>query len=300
MSGTTVRSPSYPSMSLQAAVEATEKIEAKYRSAAVDREVAAKLIGFNSLHGNAARALAALASYGLVERAGKGMTRVTPRARNILHPTDDGMRAEALRAAADEPKLFQSIRDRFPGLEVPPEDGVRAHLNREGFNSSAIEPATRAFMETAQYLAEADVSENHRPMDHDDAESVPSSKKFGGASEGDLVQWESGGVLQFTTPMRVRWVSEDGGWIAVEGSDTGIPMADVIVEQTAPRSVPPIPPAAPQVEADDTRKAVFPVEGGDVTLIFPREISSEALQELDQYLSIFLKKERRKTDVPAS
>src|SRR5690349_237159 len=67
-----VRSPSYPVWSLSDAVTAVGKIEAQYRMSKVDREVAAKIIGYSGLSGPANKALAALGQYGLVERAGKG------------------------------------------------------------------------------------------------------------------------------------------------------------------------------------------------------------------------------------
>lgn len=65
---------------------------------------------------------------------------------------------------------------------------------------------------------------------------------FGGAKVGDLVQWKSQGALQFKEPLRVRMVSEDGLWVAVEGSQTGIKMSEVTVEKTAPEqsTIPPI------------------------------------------------------------
>lgn len=58
---------------------------------------------------------------------------------------------------------------------------------------------------------------------------------YGGAQIGDLVQWDSNGALQFEQPRRVRQISTDGNWIAVEGSETGLPMSEVIVEQKASR-----------------------------------------------------------------
>ncbi|MEQ9449469.1 MAG: hypothetical protein RLN70_11285, partial [Rhodospirillaceae bacterium] len=102
-----VRSPSYPNMSLTEAVEAIRKIETVYRSSAVDRQDAAKLIGYSSLSGPANSALAALAAYGLLERAGKGEARVTERAKAILYAENDEERASNLRDAAIEPPLFR-------------------------------------------------------------------------------------------------------------------------------------------------------------------------------------------------
>jgi hypothetical protein len=54
---------------------------------------------------------------------------------------------------------------------------------------------------------------------------------YGGARVGDFVQWESQGAFQFPEPLRVRLVTEDGKWVAVEGSETGIPMDQVIVQE---------------------------------------------------------------------
>lgn len=45
---------------------------------------------------------------------------------------------------------------------------------------------------------------------------------------GDLIQWESNGALQFPEPIKVEWISEDGEWLRVEGSDTGIPASEVV------------------------------------------------------------------------
>jgi hypothetical protein len=233
-----IRSPSYPSMPLRDAVEAVAKIERQYRSSAVDRTLAAKLIGYSSSSGPANSALAALASYGLLERAGKGETRVTPRARAILHAADDRERRENLLAAASEPDLFREIVERFPGIPVPPEDGVINYLNRQGFNPTAVRPAAKAFLQTMAFVEELRATESHGTEQPGDLNSsLPNEgggqKSFGGAKVGDLVQWESQGVLQLPHPLRVRLVSDDGNWIAVEGSETGIPMNEVLVETKA-------------------------------------------------------------------
>lgn len=238
-----VRSPAYPNMSLRDAIDAVAKIETLYRSSPVDREHGAKLIGYSGLSGPANKALAALASFDLVERSGKGMMRVTALARSILHAQSESERNDGLMTAAMCPQLFQDIRERFPDIIVPPEDGVKNYLNREGFNSSAVGPAARAFLDTMRFIEERGVSESHRPADAISPESSSSDDKFGGARVGDLIQWESGGVLQFKPPRRVRWVSDDGAWLAVEDSGTGIPMSEVTVESASPvKAPPPIPP----------------------------------------------------------
>lgn len=245
-----IRSPSYPSMALSDAVDAVRKIESEYVGSAVDREIAAKLIGYSSLSGPANKALAALASYGLVERAGKGMMKVSGRARAILHPDSDEEKTDNLRAAALEPRLFQDIKERFPDIKVPPEAGVINYLRREEFNPSAVRPAAKAFLETMAFVETLGESESHVPDGDDGAESESPDNEVesGGASIGDLIQWENQGVLQFETPRRVRWISDDGDWLAVEGSETGIPMSQAIIEQAAPHKPPTVPRETPSHE----------------------------------------------------
>ncbi len=246
-----IRSPSYPNMSLRDAIVAVRKIEAEYRTTPADREHAAKLVGYSSLSGPAAKALAALAQYGLVDRAGKGELRVSDRAAIILHPDDPEERAVEIERAAFEPDLFQEFQDRWPNLR-PPEDAIANLLRRNGFNESAIRPIVNAYLDTLALVEETKVTKSHGPRRVDNANSsLPDdardeSYKFGGAKVGDLVQWEADGVCQFEKPRLVRAVSSDGEWIAVEGSETGIPMSQVIVEQTAKKSPPVFEFAAPE------------------------------------------------------
>lgn len=236
MTAKIIRSPSYPSMSLKDAVDAVSKIERLYRASPVDRTQAAKLIGYSSLSGPANKALAALATFGLLERAGKGEARVTSRARAILHADDDQERIANLLDAAREPDLFRELVERFQGISVPPEEGVVTYLNRQGFNPTAVRPAAKAFLETMMYVEELKGTESHgaKPSEGLGLQTPDVTRAFGGAKVGDLVQWESQGALQLPKPLRVRMVSEDGNWIAVEGSQTGIPMSEVLVESKTP------------------------------------------------------------------
>ena len=159
--GKIIRSPSYPAVPLGDAISAIRKIESKYRSAPIDRVDAARLMGFSSLSGPANQALAALASYGLVERAGKGEIRVTLRAKAILHPNSDREKKEHLIAAGCEPQLYRELRERFADVSSPPEEGVVSYLNRQGFNQNSIRSAAKAFLSTISYLEEAGATESH-------------------------------------------------------------------------------------------------------------------------------------------
>ncbi|OWV69459.1 hypothetical protein ATY77_20000 [Rhizobium sp. R634] len=178
-----------------------------------------------------------------------------------MHAIDDQERIDNLLEAASEPDLFRELRERFDGIPVPPLEGVLTYLNRQGFNPTAVRPAARAFLDTMSFVEELRGNESHGSRSSEDVESLGSKggangKPFGGAAIGDLIQWESQGVLQLPRPLRVRFVSDDGNWVAVEGSQTGIPMSEVIVESKA--SAQHVPPMFPFSQED---QALSPVQG---------------------------------------
>ena len=51
---------------------------------------------------------------------------------------------------------------------------------------------------------------------------------------GDEVQWTSQGTDQFAEPRKIKSISEDGKYAFVEGSDTGIPVAELSVTEVKP------------------------------------------------------------------
>jgi hypothetical protein len=52
---------------------------------------------------------------------------------------------------------------------------------------------------------------------------------------GDRIQWEVNGQLQFNEPAKVRFVSDDGKFVMVEGSNTGIPIEQTTLHSSARR-----------------------------------------------------------------
>lgn len=254
-----IRSPSYPGMPLHEAVAAVAKIEGLYRAAPVDRLHAAKLIGFSALSGPAGKALADLAAYGLLERAGKGAARVTERARDILHASSEQDRKKSLRDAALEPPLFRNIRERFSGISLPPEDGVITHLNRQGFNPNAVRPAAKAFLQTMRYLEELGESDSHSAADRLGENGAPSG---GGGDDpvtlpeqtvklGDYVQWTQDGADRFRVPLQVVNIYPDGKHAQVFGSPTGIPMSELTVVD--PPNADPSPPPPAEMSQTSTK-----------------------------------------------
>ena len=167
-----VRSPSYPSIPLREAILRAKELFEKERFNPISREAAAKLLGYSGLTGGSNTLLADLAAYGLIERVGKGEIRVSGLVAQILHPQDDDEYAAGLAQAALSPKLFSTLRERFPD-NLPSDDNLEGVLVRMGFSAKGTRPAKKSFLETFTYLEEEGVSESHRDSVDTPVQSTP-------------------------------------------------------------------------------------------------------------------------------
>ncbi len=64
----------------------------------------------------------------------------------------------------------------------------------------------------------------------DDEELPLEDKPIFNVCPGDMVQWDCGGTLIFPEPRKVRWVekSDMGTYVFVEGSESGIPIHQIV------------------------------------------------------------------------
>lgn len=170
-----MRSPGYPGMTLSDAIETIEKMFSDVRVAPVDREVAARAMGYSGITGRSGKVLSDLVQYGLLEKVGKNEVRVSSRAVEIMHPDHPIERAEAVLDAAFDPVLFQELRDRFPDA-VPSENALRSYLVKRGFTDAALQPAIRAYVETCRYAEQFRAYESHGDGGADVSESVESQQ----------------------------------------------------------------------------------------------------------------------------
>ena len=241
-----LRSPKYPSYPLKAAIENVRKVYDADRTAALPREVIAKHLGYSGLSGASDTSIATIVQYGLLERTGKGEMKVSKLAVDILMPETPHQQQEAINRAALSPPLFSEIWNHFEKRQPSPE-ALRTYLYRREFQDRAIDPVLKSFAPTIDMMKQQNESESGGAGDDYDEEApvLPSQtdhSEGARASIGDYIQWESQGVLQFKKPRRVRWVSEDGDWLAIEGENTGIPMNEVTIENAAVKNPPFIPP----------------------------------------------------------
>ena len=157
---TRIRSPSYPSVSLNQAIDLVSKLHKANRTNIIDRKSAARDIGYSGLTGRSLSMLASMTQFGLISKAGKGDVKVTQTAVDILHAIDPQDKAAAITKAGLSPPLFKELHNRFPH-GPPSENAIRSYLIQQGFHDVAIGPAISAFMDTNHLLQNAEVSESH-------------------------------------------------------------------------------------------------------------------------------------------
>jgi len=180
-------SPPHPSMSLPKSIAAAGKIFAADRRNPVDREVAAKHIGYTGKSGASDKALAALSHFGLIEKVGKGSVRVSQLAMDILHPdpSDQQGKDRALVEAGMKPQIYKELRAQFP--DHVSENTLRSYLVRVGFNDAALPAAMSAYFETLRFLEQSKAFESVGNGGQSEPESDPQDNDTGDEMQDEAV-----------------------------------------------------------------------------------------------------------------
>ncbi len=163
--GGKTRSPNYPALSLEEAIQRLKVIYDKQRRYPTTRDVLAKLLGYGGINGASATVLSALGKYGLLEGNGEQL-RVSEMGQDlILHRKGDPEYDAALRDAAFRPVFFRELRDQYPG-GLPHEHSLRAMLIKRGFNPKVIDGAVRAYRDTIEFV-NAETGDSFADSDED-------------------------------------------------------------------------------------------------------------------------------------
>lgn len=194
------RSPSYPGLDLQAALEKARQLyqHEKQHPAAV--ETILEHWGYAARSGAGLVAVAALKKFGLLEDQGRGDDRkakLTERALDIIHDDREGSqeRREAIRAAALEPKIHRELFESYKG-KLPSDKNLRFNLLRErGFTESGADEFIRELRATFGFagLSESDSlsepQEDKNPLgDSEAAMSAAETPVTGARETGETVK----------------------------------------------------------------------------------------------------------------
>lgn len=245
-----VRSPNYPSIGLGAAIEKAELVYRKEHTHRADQEVIAKALGYKSLNGASMAVISSLRKYGLLEESEGGLRISTDALTILVDPKASKDRIEALKRAAFLPTLFSELRKEY-GEGAPSDENLRSFLLKRGFSPNTVEAPIKSYRDTLTLVGE--VTKGY-PSEGTEKGNAPPKKDPEKVAVGDLIQWESSGALQFDVARRVRAIQEHEGafWVFVEGSETGIPMDETIIEARGAKP-PVVPPTLPEQTLQQAR-----------------------------------------------
>lgn len=168
------RSPRYPQLPLREAIDRVGKVYRANRAYKVEKESVAKALGYGSVNGASVSLIGTLKSYGLLREDKEGV-QVTENAVTILRaPDGDPEKAEALRNAAFEPKIFADLREAYGENldELPIETTLQYRLEKRGFLEKAAVEVIRTYRDNLEFVSEesAEYTDVDDPVDEPPAE----------------------------------------------------------------------------------------------------------------------------------
>lgn len=261
------RSPNFPTLSLPDAVDSIRAIYQREGRAKMPRLSAVRPLGYTSINGRSLGVLGALRAYGLLDGRGDDV-RVSDDAITILNaPSDSVERKDALVRAFESPAAFALLRSK--GDASP--DTLKWHLIKANFRNEAADKLLKVYLESRDFVEASAGRLQFQAQEGGVAGNNRQKPRF-----GDLVRWENQGTVQFED-RKVIGFSDDRDWAFVEGSPTGVPVAELEVVERAPPAPPP-PPTFPRqiptlgtvqpyfvVQLGDGRTAIIEIKGGTPT-----------------------------------
>lgn len=148
------RSPSYPAIDLQRAIERARVLYSREKQYATPVVAVVQHWGYKALNGPAGLQIAALKKYGLLTDEGAKAdrrVRLTDLAVTILNHPNDAIRAEAIRKAALEPTSHRELRERYPS-HLPSDANLEWELTREqGFTENGARDFIKVYKATMAF-----------------------------------------------------------------------------------------------------------------------------------------------------
>jgi hypothetical protein len=144
------RSPSYPVIAIDEAVDKARLIYTQDKRAFTPFEAVVDHLGYTvkKKGGRSARTVSALKQYGLLDER-NGQYRVSDLAFQILEtPNDAPERVRLIKKAALSPRIFRKLLNYYSG-ELPSDPALRSHLIfQEGFNPDSVKDFLKVFRGT--------------------------------------------------------------------------------------------------------------------------------------------------------
>lgn len=180
-----LRSPRYPVIGLNEAIERVRAVYGKDHLNAIPKAVVAEHMGYNTLNGASLGVISAASKFGLLS-GGSDAMKVSDRALAILvHEKGNPARIEAVQAASRSPALFEELFVEFP--DGASDNAIRSFLlGRKKFLPSAVPAAIRAFRDTLAFIQTEVADFEFDPEDHCESDGPRCEQAAGDGLMNDL------------------------------------------------------------------------------------------------------------------
>ena len=149
---TRVRSPSYPNISLVAALDRIRKVHAAEGKNEMSRESLVQILGYSGISGPSGKLLSSLGKYGLITKSGVGEVKVSELAMDIMFGEPEQKNA-ALIEAMNSPALFSEINQKWPN-RPPTDETLHSYLARKGFSVKVLKRVVSAYRDTIDLFSD--------------------------------------------------------------------------------------------------------------------------------------------------
>lgn len=302
------RSPAFPYISLELAIERTKMIYSKIRDHAQPREVVANAYGKPVTSSATVQTFATLLQYGLLENvaapAGRRL-RVSQLAQGILNPhVPEEKKRQSLKIAALKPPIFAELWGKFGDTAGLIDSAPLYYLTAERgetdgaiFTDKAASEVLRVYRATLSY-AGISSSDNIQLPTEEPAGSLPATPK---AKAGDLVQVEINGAFVLPKPKRVESIQEHEGklWVFLEGEKAAVEMDTIIVqEEKSAASLPPTRVLPPTIEDEPdegwSEERLIDDGGDEIKIRYKGSPSKERYEFIRDYLDFKIQRLTKK------
>lgn len=290
------RSIAYPFIPLEEALDKVRQFWDSERRNAAPITVAAKHWGYGEKSSGGRQTVSAMLQYGLMTDEGASESRAVKLSERgidlVILPADDPKRLSLLQAAARSPRIYAELLSKWP--ELPSDSTIKYFMLKEkNFNPNYVDGFIKDFRQTISF---AKISGSAMmPADSLDIPPPPPPPPPT-VKVGDAIQWTSGGVDQFPTPRRVTNITDDGAFVYVQGSATGIPIAELTIMNEvktgfAQGGQPPSPNVPPHVARTlSTKQDVFSLDEGQVVLQWPDAMSKDSYEDFKAWIELQIRK----------
>ncbi|WP_276356457.1 hypothetical protein [Cohnella caldifontis] len=143
------RSRSYPSASLEKAIEDTKLVKSKLGSGKLDRDQISIALGYQRINGLAGTRISTMVQFGLLDKDdGYSLSKLSEK---ITHPKSKEERNEAILEAFLKPELYAELVQRYQGDGRFPDQLDNILYRDFGITANASQDAAKLFIQSAQF-----------------------------------------------------------------------------------------------------------------------------------------------------